>query len=127
VYKTRGSLNKFLMDDKRSVRLCYWGFPPFSTSDDSVRAVYSENLILKELKEKYHVKALIGITTGCCFTGVCGSAGGRRENSLLGEIVNLSARYMQTPIMIYENQKEKPEFVEHKGKKSIFCAKRQKI
>ena len=126
VYKTRGSLNKFLMDDKGSVMLCCWGLPPFSTADDSVRAVYSANLILKELKEKYDVKALIGITTGCCFTGVCGSAGGRREYSLLGEIVNLSARYMQTAIMIYENQKENPEFIEHKGKKSIFLCEKTK-
>ena len=126
VYKTRGSLNKFLMDDKGSVMLCCWGLPPFSTADDSVRAVYSANLILKELKEKYDVKALIGITTGCCFTGVCGSAGGRREYSLLGEIVNLSARYMQTAIMIYEAQKENPEFIEHKGKKSIFLCEKTK-
>ena len=126
VYKTRGSLNKFLMDDKGSVMLCCWGLPPFSTADDSVRAVYSANLILKELKEKYDVKALIGITTGCCFTGVCGSSGGRREYSLLGEIVNLSARYMQTAIMIYEAQKENPEFIEHKGKKSIFLCEKTK-
>ena len=66
VYKTRGSLNKFLMDDKGSVMLCCWGLPPFSTADDSVRAVYSANLILKELKEKYDVKALIFFTWGNC-------------------------------------------------------------
>ena len=126
VYKTRGSLNKFLMDDKGSVMLCCWGLPPFSTADDSVRAVYSANLILKELKEKYDVMALIGITTGCCFTGVCGSAGGRREYSLLGEIVNLSARYMQTAIKIYEAEKENPDFIEHKGKKSIFLCEKTK-
>ena len=126
VYKTRGSLNKFLMDDKGSVILCCWGLPPFSTSDDPVRAVYSANLIVKELKEKYNVKALIGITTGSCFTGVCGSSGGRREYSLLGEIVNLSARYMQTAIMIYETQSENPEFSEHKGKKTMFLCEKTK-
>lgn len=108
------------MDDKGSVMLCCWGLPPFSTPDDSVRAVYSANLILKELKEKYDVKALIGITTGCCFTGVCGSAGGRREYSLLGEIVNLSARYMQTAIMIYEAQKKIQNFMNIKAKKVYF-------
>ena len=126
VYKTRGSLNKFLMDDKGSVILCCWGLPPFSTSDDSTRAVYSANLIVKELKENYDVKALIGITTGSCFTGVCGSSGGRREYSLLGEIVNLSARYMQTAIMIYETQKENPEFSEHIGKKTMFLCEKTK-
>ena len=126
VYKTRGSLNKFLMDDKGSVMLCCWGLPPFSTPDDSVRAVYSGNLIMKELKEKYNVKALIGISTGSCFTGVCGSAGGRREYSLLGEIVNLSARFMQTAIMIYDTQKESPENSEHIGKKTMFLCEKTK-
>ena len=126
VYKTRGSLNKFLMDDKGSIVLCCWGLPPFSTADDPVRAVYSANLIVKELKEKYNVKALIGITTGSCFTGVCGSAGGRREYSLLGEIVNLSARYMQTAIMIYDTQSENPEFSEHRGKKTMFLCEKTK-
>ena len=126
VYKTRGSLNKFLMDDKGSVILCCWGLPPFSTPDDSTRAVYSANLIVKELKEKYEVTALIGITTGSCFTGVCGSSGGRREYSLLGEIVNLSARFMQTAIMIYDIQKENPEFSEHKGKKTMFLCEKTK-
>ena len=126
VYKTRGSLNKFLLDDKGSVILCCWGLPPFSTSDDSVRAVYSGNLILKELKEKYDVVALIGITTGSCFTGVCGSSGGRREYSLLGEVVNLSARYMQTAIEIYVTQKESPDYAEHIGKKTMFLCEKTK-
>ena len=126
VYKTRGSLNKFLMDDKGSVILCCWGLPPFSTPDDPARAVYSGNLIMKELKEKLNVKALIGITTGSCFTGVCGSAGGRREYSLLGEIVNLSARFMQTAIMIYEKQNEEPNFADQKGKKTMFLCEKTK-
>jgi len=126
VYKTRGSLNKFLMDDKGSVLLCCWGLPPFSTPDDSVRAVYSANLIVKELKEKYGVKALIGITTGSCFTGVCGSAGGRREYSLLGEVVNLSARFMQTAIKIYEEGKENLGYSEHIGKKTFFLCEKTK-
>ena len=126
VYKTRGSLNKFLLDDKGSVILCCWGLPPFSTSDDSIRAVYSANLIVKELKEKYNVVALIGITTGSCFTGVCGSSGGRREYSLLGEIVNLSARYMQTAITIYVHGKDSLEQSEHIGKKTLFLCEKTK-
>ena len=120
VYRTRGSLNKFLMDDKGSVILCCWGLPPFSSPDDPVRAVLSANLILSELKEKFGVNAMIGITTGSCYTGVCGGSAGRREYSLLGEIVNLSARFMQTAIWIYQVQKNNPDFSYHQTKKSIF-------
>ena len=92
IYNIRGSLNKFLMDDKGSVILCCCGFQPFSTADDSVRAVYSTNFILKELKEKYDVKSLIGIIQDVVFLVYMDlSSGGRSEYSLLGEIVNLSA------------------------------------
>ena len=36
----------------------------------------------------------MGLTTGTCFTGVCGTVGNRREYSMLGEVVNLASRYM---------------------------------
>ena len=98
VYKTRGSLNKFLMDDKGSVMLIAWGLPPFSYPDNPTRSVISAISLVNELK-KFDCGAYIGITTGSCFTGVCGTIGGRREYSLLGEVVNLSARHMQNAIM----------------------------
>ena len=126
VYRTRGSLNKFLMDDKGSVMLCCWGLPPFSSSDDPVRAVLSGNLVLTELNDKFNVRAMIGITTGSCFTGVCGGLGGRREYSLLGEVVNLSARFMQTAIKIYELDTHNPEFIGQHGKKSLFLCEKTK-
>ena len=37
----------------------------------------------------------VGITTGIAFCGVVGSRGTRREYTVLGDIVNLSARLMQ--------------------------------
>ena len=126
VYRTRGSLNKFLMDDKGSVMLCCWGLPPFSSSDDPVRAVLSGNSVLEELKQKFSVKAMIGITTGSCFTGVCGGLGGRREYSLLGEVVNLSARFMQSAIKIYELSPNNNEFSGQVGKKSLFLCEKTK-
>lgn len=93
IYRTHGVLNKFLMDDKGSVMLNVWGIPPFSSIDDPSRAVVTGISISKELaKIGYH--CVIGITTGTCFSGVCGTLGNRREYSLLGEVVNLSARYM---------------------------------
>ena len=83
VYRTRGGLNKFLMDDKGSVMLICWGLPPLSAHDDHIRSVYTGLTLINELK-KFGCGAYIGITTGSCFTGVCGTIGGRREYSLLG-------------------------------------------
>jgi len=83
IYRTRGALNKFLMDDKGSVLLCCWGVPPMSSSDDHTRAVLTGLSLMKSLKQ-YNCGALMGITTGSCFSGVVGAMGGRREYSLLG-------------------------------------------
>lgn len=105
VYRTRGSLNKFLMDDKGSVMLIVWGLPPLSAHDDAVRAVRTGIDIVKELRP-LQCGAKIGITTGCCFTGVCGNIGARREYSLLGEIVNKSARYMQMSMTLCKEKLE---------------------
>ena len=95
VYRTRGSVNKFIIDDKGAFMLCCWGLPPFSSAEDPVRAVLSAKDIVNDLTKRIKVKAFIGIATGSCFTGVCGSSGGRREYSLLGEIVSDSHDYME--------------------------------
>ena len=110
IYRTQGSLNKFLMDDKGSVLLIAWGLPPLSNHDDSLRAVLTGINIIQELKAYKSEKwgacgAKIGISTGYCFSGICGNIGNRREYSVLGEIVNLAARYMQRSMKICEEKK----------------------
>ena len=110
IYRTQGSLNKFLMDDKGSVLLIAWGLPPLSSHDDSLRAVLTGINIIQELKNYKSEKwgtcgAKIGISTGYCFSGICGNIGNRREYSVLGEIVNLAARYMQRSMKICEEKK----------------------
>ena len=110
IYRTQGSLNKFLMDDKGSVLLIAWGLPPLSNHDDSLRAVLTGINIIQELKNYKSEKwgscgAKIGISTGYCFSGICGNIGNRREYSVLGEIVNLAARYMQRSMKICEEKK----------------------
>ena len=110
IYRTQGSLNKFLMDDKGSVLLIAWGLPPLSNHDDSLRAVLTGINIIQELKNYKSEKwgscgAKIGISTGYCFSGICGNIGNRREYSVLGEIVNLAARYMQRSMNICEDKK----------------------
>ena len=93
IYRTRGALNKFLMDDKGSVMLVAWGLPPLSSRNDPLDAVSSCITILHEFK-KLDLQCAMGLTSGTCFTGVCGTVGNRREYSMLGEVVNLSSRYM---------------------------------
>ena len=110
IYRTQGSLNKFLMDDKGSVLLIAWGLPPLSNHDDSLRAVLTGINIIQELKNYKSEKwgscgVKIGISTGYCFSGICGNIGNRREYSVLGEIVNLAARYMQRSMKICEEKK----------------------
>ena len=125
IYRTCGSLNKFLMDDKGSVLLIGWGLPPLSNHDDPLRAVLTGLNIIQELKnyksEKWGIcGAKIGITTGCCFSGVCGNIGNRREYTLLGEIVNLSARYMQQSIKICDQQKKQYQLLLCKNTKNLI-------
>ena len=93
IYRTRGALNKFLMDDKGSVMLVAWGLPPMSSRNDPLDAVCSCITILHEF-DKLGFQCAMGLTTGTCFTGVCGTVGNRREYSMLGEVVNLASRYM---------------------------------
>jgi hypothetical protein len=83
IYRTRGGLNKFLMDDKGTLMLLCWGLPPISNPDDHLRGVLSAFTLIKDLRD-IDCKAYIGLTTGTCFSGVCGTLGNRREYSLLG-------------------------------------------
>ena len=93
IYRTRGALNKFLMDDKGSGMLVAWGIPPFSSRYDPLDCVCACLTIQTELT-KLGLKCGMGVTTGVCFSGVCGTVGNRREYSLIGEVVNLSSRFM---------------------------------
>lgn len=93
VYRFEGSLNKFLMDDKGSTLLAVFGLPPLAHEDDSVRAVLTSLTIRNQLSE-LGLRCSIGVTTGTAFCGVVGGRV-RREYSVLGDSVNLSARLMQ--------------------------------
>lgn len=113
VYKFQGSLNKLLMDDKGSTLMIIFGLHPMSHQDDPVRAVLTGLELIKELN-KINCKCSLGITTGTVFAGVVGTSGSRREFSVLGDSVNLSARFMQAAI----GQKEKKILVDKSTKKA---------
>lgn len=81
------------MDDKGSTLIVVFGLPPLSHQDDPIRAILSGFALLRELAV-INCKCSIGIATGTVYAGVIGTSGSRREYSVLGDSVNLSARLM---------------------------------
>ena len=94
VYQFEGSVNKFLLDDKGSTLIAVFGLPPFSHENDATRATLCSITLLARLQSLLKLTASIGVTTGAAFCGVLGSQT-RKEYSVLGDSVNLSARLMQ--------------------------------
>ncbi|HEX6269368.1 MAG TPA: AAA family ATPase [Anaerolineales bacterium] len=92
VYRYEGSINKINVDDKGITIVAALGLPPFSHEDDPARAVQSALIIRKELTN-LNVRSYIGVTTGRIFCGSIGNAS-RREYTIIGNAVNLSARLM---------------------------------
>ncbi|HMB22979.1 MAG TPA: adenylate/guanylate cyclase domain-containing protein, partial [Anaerolineales bacterium] len=92
VYRYEGSINKINVDDKGITFVAALGLPPFSHEDDPARGAQAALMIRKELTN-LNIRSHIGITTGHIF---CGSIGNdaRREYTIIGNAVNLSARLM---------------------------------
>ena len=93
VFRYEGTINKFLIDDKGSTLLVVFGLPPFAHDDDADRGVRAAHGIIRALSN-HGLTGSIGVTTGVCFCGVLGNKMDRREYSVLGECINLSARLM---------------------------------
>ena len=94
LYEYEGSLNKLGVDDKGATLVAAFGLPPVAHEDDPVRAVRAALGIQANLR-RLGVRYAIGIATGRVF---CGSVGSnlRREYTMIGGVVNLAARLMQT-------------------------------
>ncbi len=92
VYRYEGSVNKINVDDKGITIVAALGLPPFSHEDDPARGAQAALMIRKEL-DLLKVHSHIGVATGRIF---CGSIGNdaRREYTIIGNAVNLSARLM---------------------------------
>ena len=103
IYQTGGSLNKLLMDDKGTTMIAIWNAHNHYTQEACARAVACGKRFLVELA-KQDVGISVGIATGKVFAGVVGASGGRREYSILGDGVNLSARLMQAASKSKENK-----------------------
>jgi class 3 adenylate cyclase/tetratricopeptide (TPR) repeat protein len=93
VYRYEGSINKLNVDDKGATLIAAYGLPPFSHENDPERGVQAALAIQRKLAE-LGTQGYIGVSTGLTFCGVIGSAR-RREYTMMGDAVNLSARLMQ--------------------------------
>ncbi len=92
IYRYEGSVNKISVDEKGVSVLAVFGLPPFSHEDDPLRGVLTAQDIKNTLTE-LGINCYIGVTTGRVFCGVIGNEH-RREYTITGDAVNLSARLM---------------------------------
>merc|ERR550532_541292 len=92
-YAMEGSVNKFLMDDKGIMLITVFGLPGLSHfNDDPLRATVAALRTLETIRvEGVHARA--GIATGVVWSGMLGNLQ-RREYTVMGDVVNMSARLM---------------------------------
>ncbi|MEM9595475.1 MAG: DUF917 family protein [Acidobacteriota bacterium] len=93
LYRYEGSVNKISVDDKGTTLVAALGLPPLAHLDDPLRGTLAAIDMAAEL-ESLGESCGIGVTTGRVFCGSVGSQA-RREYTVLGDTVNLSARLMQ--------------------------------
>ncbi len=93
IYRYEGSVDKLSVDEKGVSLLAVMGWPPLAHEDDPARGVQVALAMQNELR-KLAVPSAFGVATGRAF---CGSVGNslRREYTMIGDVVNLSARLMQ--------------------------------
>ena len=93
LYRFEGSINKISVDDKGTSLIAVLGLPPLPHVDDAERAVRAA-LEMREGLLAMGLGSAVGICSGMAFCGVVGNDR-RREYTVMGDIVNLSARLMQ--------------------------------
>jgi class 3 adenylate cyclase/tetratricopeptide (TPR) repeat protein len=93
LYRYEGSINKMSVDDKGVSLIGVLGLPPLSHRDDPERAVRAAMDMQGALRE-LGLRSAVGVCTGLAFCGVVGNDR-RREYTVMGDVVNLSARLMQ--------------------------------
>ena len=81
------------MDDKGSTLIACFGLPPHAHANDPLRSVLAALTLCARLAAQ-GLPASVGLTVGEVFCGIAGSTT-RREYTVLGDSVNLSARLMQ--------------------------------
>ncbi len=89
-----GRVNRVSVDDKGTMIHLLFGAPS-ANEDDAARAVWAAQLLWAELTGQHNVSAIqVGVATGGVYAGPVGGPT-RREYTVMGDAVNLSARLMQ--------------------------------
>ena len=91
-YQLEGSVNKVVVDDKGALVLIVFGLPPVVHSDDPKRALAAAFLMRHHLHD-LGLRCQIGVASSRVFCGIVG-AETRKEYTVMGDGVNLSARLM---------------------------------
>lgn len=102
LYRYEGSINKISLDDKGVTLVAALGLPPLAHEDDPARAVQAALAAGQALGE-IGQRCAIGVTSGHAFCGEVGSRQ-RREYTMIGAIVNLAARLMQSAPVVLPDQ-----------------------
>jgi len=89
-----GRVNRVSVGDKGTMIHLLFGAPT-ANEDDAARAVWAAQLLWAELTGQHNVSAIqVGVATGGVYAGPVGGPT-RREYTVMGDAVNLSARLMQ--------------------------------
>ena len=109
------------MDDKGTTLICIWNSHSHHSAEAAARAISAARQFKRELG-KIGVSISMGIAAGKVFTGVVGASGGRREFSILGDGVNLSARLMQSACKNKDKKIVLDEKTAFASSNRIYCA-----
>jgi predicted ATPase/class 3 adenylate cyclase len=93
LYRYEGSVNKLSVDEKGVTMLAALGLPPLAHEDDARRGTLA-GMDMKARLEELGQKTSVGVNSGNVFCGTIGDAT-RCEYTLIGDVVNVSARLMQ--------------------------------
>ncbi|RKP21311.1 adenylyl cyclase, partial [Rozella allomycis CSF55] len=99
--KYEGTLRQFIVDDKGSVILSYFGLPPFAHENDPMIALKAAIEIRNRLKPIFEDGFAIGVATGMVYCGLIGGVE-RADYTVTGDSVNMAARLMSNSLAKHE-------------------------